>query len=343
MRILSILGGDKGLAVFNYRVRYPLSRLAAKHTVQWVHFNDLHTVSMRPDIIVLNRPVADETQIPWIRDEFVPRLRSTGATIVMETDDDYITLPSNGRTSLPYLPYIDAITVSTNGLKRLYSQYTDADIYVLPNALDTNWFSHASLGSPREDSRITVGLVGTESHYDDWLIMVGVMSEVLSRYDSIRFVCAGTHPDYLDGIAEFIDGAPYPQYPGVLRQVDILCCPLTPEKEFNYSKSPVKALEGWAAARILDDGDVGGCAVLAARQSAYKGTVQHKHNGLLVPYDVQAWIDAVSLVVERKFQRLKFQREGFRDVRKFHDIEKTWKLWDKAYTSIRSKHIGGSR
>lgn len=340
MRILSILGGEKGVAVFHYRVKNPLTRLATKHHVMWTHFDRLGEIETVPDLVILNRPVADDSQREWIRDTFIKSLRSVGATIVLETDDDYIT--GKGKTSLPYLDHIDAVTVASHGLKKLYSQYTDKPIHVLPNSIDIEWFSDVSMKAAREDDRLTVGLIGTNSHYDDWHIMTGVIQELKS--DDIRFTCVGLHPDYMNGVAEFVSGAPYPKYPELLRQIDILCCPLSPDKAFNDSKSYVKAIEGWGAARKLDNGKVGGCLVLASDHAVYRNTVQHNHNGLLVKYTEDAWIQAISRMIEQKVQRLKFQAEGYRDVKVHHDIERNYKAWGKAYTSIRRNHIeGGSK
>ena len=342
MKILSIIGGSSGDAVFNYRIKLPLLTLAAntKHEVRWVHFDKLDTVTEAPDIIVLNRPVADESQREWIRDEFVAQMRKMKAAFVFETDDDYIT--RGGKTSMPYLDYADAVTVSTHELKRLYAGHTDKQIYVVKNSISTNWFAKKSLAAPRRDDRLTVGLTGTVGHIDDWRIFPGVIRAVRDKHPDVRFTCTGLHPGYLTDIAEFVDGSPYTEYPWTMRQIDILCCPLHPDKVFNKSKSAVKAIEGWAAARKVN-GKLGGCAVIAARSAAYNGTVQHKHNGLLVKHDEQSWIDVITFMIENKLQRLKFQVEGYRDVVKHHDIKNNWKPWAKAYESIRRTYIGGTQ
>lgn len=342
MKILSIIGGTSGEAVFNYRVKGPLLNLTANtdHEVKWVHFDKLDTITEIPDIIVLNRPVGDDSQRDWIRDDFIGEMKEMKATVVLETDDDYVTAPQDGKTSLPYLDYVDAVIVATDGLKRLYSEYTDKRIYVVKNSVSADWFARKSLDAGRDDDRLTMGLIGTNGHITDWRIFPGVIQAVRDKYPDVRFTCTGLHPDYLEDIAEFVEGKPYPEYPGLMRQIDILCCPLHPDKVFNESKSAVKAMEGWASARKVNH-KLGGCAVIAAKSAAYNGTVQHNHNGLLVEHDERSWTDAISQMIEDEFQRLKFQVEGYRDVKKYHDITNNWRHWAKTYESIRRTYIEG--
>jgi glycosyltransferase involved in cell wall biosynthesis len=335
MNILSVIGGKVGPAVANYRVKLPLTALRdnAGFNVLSVHSEHLDKIEFVPDIVVLNRPVADESLSSWIA-EFTGSFRNYGAHIVIETDDDYITSSADGKTTIPYLRHCDAMTVATHGLKRLYGKYTSVPIYVTKNSINTQWFSNVSIKAKRVDSRLTIGLIGTVSHYDDWDVMVDAMRGIMAKYD-VRFTCTGLHPDYMNGIAEFVGGCHYSGYPKLMRQIDILCCPLDPNKKFNESKSAIKAIEGWAAARDLGNGKIGGCAVIAARLTPYKGIVQHKHNGLLVDHNPRAWADAIELLVSNKIQRLKFQVEGYKDVRKHHDISGNWKQWRTAYEKIR--------
>jgi glycosyltransferase involved in cell wall biosynthesis len=289
------------------------------------------------DVIVLHRAISD---VPDAGLPLIEALRVRGAKVVYETDDDYSGQHREsdsqrmGLSWTPYLPHVDAVTVTTKPLAQLVAQESGGKpVYVLPNAVDYQWFIKVALAAQRPDPRLTVMLAGTKTHYDDWKAVGEVMPGILADHPDVRLVVAGDWMgyDYLHW-ADKIPPVHYAEYPSVLAQADILCAPLVPDDPFNACKSPIKAIEGWSAARSLGKRQ-GGCAVIATKCVVYRSTVQHRHNGLLVEHTPEAWDKALRLLIGDRHLRQKLQAEGLKDARQY-DIADRWRGWHKAYTQI---------
>ena len=66
---------------------------------------------------------------------------------------------------------------------------------------------------------------------------------------------------------------------------------------------------------------------------AYRGTVQNRHNGLLIKHTPEDWDKALRRLIEDQVLLQKLQIEGLRDVKRY-DIATCWKNWHRAYTNI---------
>jgi len=288
------------------------------------------------DIIVLGRPLADDVEGTT---KFTKALRVRGAKVVYEVDDDYTGLnrePEGGRTCLPLAAEVDAITVTTKPLARLMRELSGGKpVYIVPNAIEFEWFTEAAQTAGRDmfPGHLTIMLAGTKTHEHDWAVLQTVIPELQENYPEVRVLVAGYQYEYMDDWAfEFMSPVHYSQYPAMLAQADILCAPLDPDDQFNASKSPIKAIEGWCAARKVGKKQ-GGCAVIATSSVVYRGTVQNRHNGLLVKHTSEAWYDGLSRLIEDTHLRQKLQVEGLKDARGY-DIGTRWRDWHQAYTSI---------
>ncbi len=231
---------------------------------------------------------------------------------------------------------MDAATVTTKTLAQVVEQDSNGKpVYVVPNAIDYQWFTEAAREAGRTDPRLTVMLAGTKTHYDDWKVVGEVMPGILADHPDVRFVVAGDWMsyDYLNWVEHKIPPVHYTGYPAVLAQADILCAPLVPDDPFNACKSPIKAIEGWCAARQVGKTREGGCALIATKAVAYRGTVQNRHNGLLVDHTPEAWDKALRLLIQDEHLRRKLQVEGLKDARQY-DIATRWRDWHTTYTRI---------
>jgi glycosyltransferase involved in cell wall biosynthesis len=294
-------------------------------------------VVFRNDVIVLHRSISD---MPDAGEALTEALRVHGAKVVYETDDDYSGQHREshseraGLTWAPYLPYVDAATVTTKPLGQLVERESGGKpVYVVPNAVDYQWFTQVAKAAQRPDPRLTVMLAGTKTHYDDWKVVGEVMPDILAAHPDVRLVVAGDWMgyDYLHW-ADKIPPVHYAEYPATLAQADILCAPLVPDDPFNACKSPIKAIEGWCAARPLGKRQ-GGCAVIATKCGVYRDTVQNRHNGLLVDHTPEAWDKALRLLIGDEYLRRKLQIEGLKDARQY-DIATRWRDWHTTYTHI---------
>lgn len=347
MRILALTGQALD-AVRIYRISGPLTYLSKNTNIRcnWMpmahaamRMSQGETAFLENDIVILAKQLVDRDS-----EDFFSALRHFGARkVVYEVDDDYSGRyrPPDGSKPgdwMPILPHVDAVTVTTSHLADLAKEDSGGKAtYVLPNAIDLDWFSKVSREAiPLYPDEITIMVAGTKSHQKDWRVLADVMPGILADYPEVTFlaVCEKEHYEFLD--ATFLMPAPYQQYPMLLRQADILCAPLLPDDRFNWSKSPIKAIEGWSAERRITKTRQGGCAVIASKAPPYMGVVEHRHNGLLVNHTAEAWDEGLRLLIEDRLLRQKVQYEGFKDARRY-DISERWVDWQRAY-----EHIGGN-
>lgn len=342
MKVLALIGNKTTMgAVDIYRVSMPYTYINSRSEMHcgWMPKNHFgmrvahgEEDVLEQDIIVLAKFLAD-------RDisEFFELLHNRGIKVVYETDDDY-----SGRYRpaddipgdwLAILEHVDAVTVTTKYLAELARKDSGGKpVYVVPNAIQLEWFSKVSREAINlYPDKLTVMVAGTKTHQDDWRVLADVMPGIVSDYD-VEFLAA-CQPEYYDFLdATFLPTVGYDKYPALLRQADILCAPLLPDDRFNWSKSPIKAIEGWSAEREVGNHS-GGCAMVVSKAAPYKGVVENRHNGLLVDHTPEAWDEALRLVIEDELLRHKIQIEGLRDASRY-DIDKRWKDWHNTYMEI---------
>ena len=193
-----------------------------------------------------------------------------GQCVVLEYDDDYFTKSRD----LKYDDYdllhkllgsVDAVTVSTDYLQKLVRKYSPTTpVYVLENCVNWDeWQGHDHMGLTNKD-HIVLGLTGSPTHYDDWMVLKDVIPTILKEHSNVSFYGAGFLPDYFEGLvgkeerASFLGAVSYEEYPSIIRQSDITLCPVVPEDPFNLGKSAIKAIEGMAASREISPGKMGG-------------------------------------------------------------------------------------
>ena len=348
LKVLGLLGNGITVvgAVDTYRIALPFTYLNNENSgIQcgWMPMQDaaqlLYAGNTEAvfgnDIIVLARPITDDVEGTR---KFVKALCVRGAKVVYEVDDDYSGLnrePEEGRTCLPLAAEVDAITVTTKPLANLMTELSGGKpVYVVPNAIELEWFAETARTAERKfPDHLTIMLAGTKTHERDWVVLQTVIPELQENYPEVRLLVAGYQYEYMDDWTfEFMSPVHYSQYPAMLAQADILCAPLDPDDQFNRSKSAIKAIEGWCAARKIGK-KMGGCAMIVTDSVTYRGTVQNRHNGLLVKHTPEAWYEGLSRLIEDTYLRQKLQVEGLKDARHY-DIATRWVDWHQAYTSI---------
>ena len=263
-------------------------------------------------------------------DLFVKEVHSHGSKIIFDTDDD---LTSEHRQLdiendfLATVKAVDMVTVSTPFLASRMEGHIGYKPTVLPNNLDTSWFAKSSIDSERLSDKVTVGFIGTSSHYDDWKIAEPAVRKLSNTHD-VQVLTAGYCPDYLEDIpgVKSLGGVSYPYYPGMMRQFDIVCCVLDEHDIFNHSKSSVKALEAMASARRFSNGKVGGAVPVCTDMKVYRRTVG-KRNGVLIDND--DWYPVLKELVEDSALRQRLAIQGHKWVRKNKDINNHYQKWGK--------------
>lgn len=264
---------------------------------------------------------------------FFDALHSTGAKVVFETDDDLL---DNARTGYESwvrdtVSYCDAVTVSTEPLAERM-RTLGKPVYVHKNHLDTAWFGETSMKARRELDGLVIGLVGTRSHWGDWALVVDAIKRIHEEYPDVQFACAGYYPPYLEGLdwIKVFAPVPYPQYPMLMRQFDIVLCPLDWSDKFNHSKSDISALDAMAAKRPITSKKFGGAIPLCSNAPVYRETIMHRRNGILV----DDWYEGLRELLEDRFLRQKIQQRSLQWVRKNRDTAACGKLLAETYGEV---------
>lgn len=345
-------------AVANYRITAPFNLISSEtaHMAHFLEMPDLRKINrgdlaevLDSDIIVLQRFITEQDGQGAA---LCNKLKSRGAKLVYETDDDLTGVhrdisKGKGATCFPYLVHCDAVTASTQPLADMMGDFIGKPAYVLPNYIDARYFQHVAfiqndsegnvIGERKREYPGTLNLMlaGTPTHGGDWKVVSDVAVELLDKYENVRLLVAGYNPLYLPEHEriELIDPVPYTHYPIVLAEADIVCAAVEPDDHFNRAKSAVKVLEAWAAKRRLADGNMGGAAVIASKTRAYSNLIEDRTNGLLVEHTAEAWRDAIEELITNERLRQRLQRQGKHELRK-HNVVNHYQEWVTVYHKI---------
>jgi glycosyltransferase involved in cell wall biosynthesis len=228
----------------------------------------------------------------------------------------------------------DAVTCTGEHLASQMGRY-GKPVYTVPNAVDVEWYKKSCAGTERDDDVLTIGLVGTTTHFFDWLLVKDALIEIKKEFPQVRVLCGGYRPAFLEDVADvFYAPVPFMVYPSLLRQIDIRLCPLenVENEPFNLSKSPIAALEAMAAARTVRKEQLGGVVPLCSDHPVYRDTIHEGINGMLVKDD--GWYDALRTVLKSARRRTGLAVSGLRWVRAHGSVDQTVDQWDYVYQAI---------
>jgi glycosyltransferase involved in cell wall biosynthesis len=263
------------------------------------------------DILILSRihgEGAEECPFQGAKDK--------GVKIVFECDDDltdrYRDL-GRGHEIEATMEWADACTVSTSPLGKVMEQF-GKPTYVLPNRLDTTWYHQVARDTPRQIRGVTVGLVGTRTHFFDWIIVLEALKIIKEKYPHVQVLTGGYPAPFMKQVPGTLHMAsvPFQQYPGMLAQVDIRLLPLDTDDKFNESKSGIGAMEAMASLRVVK-GRAQGCIPIASDCPTYRAVINPGITGLLVENTTDAWVEALdSLLSNYGHRRRMAQACGLR-------------------------------
>jgi hypothetical protein len=276
-------------------------------------------------------------------DSFITAAHERGSWVVFDTDDDltddFRQLGRGDEFKLA-MRSMDHVTVSTPHLAERMEQHIGYRPTVISNHIDYSWFSEVSLSAKKMHPGLVIGLIGTASHYDDWVYPMEAFKKIAEKYENVTILVAGFHPEYLDDLPNVkkMNGVAYQHYPALVRQFDVVCCSLDPDDMFNKSKSAIKAIEAMAAVRRLPDGERGGAIPVCTDMSVYRRVVAHRGQGLLTSND--RWYETLSELIENRKLCRSLSVRGAKWVAKNRDFNRTgWKHWAKLFREV--KRTGG--
>lgn len=229
------------------------------------------------------------------------RILDSGKPVIYETDDLLHGLPldnphaeyslKNRDLLLDFIPRCHAVTVSTEELKRVYSEM-NSHIYVLPNYLNDEKWSFQRDGSVGHADRVVIGFAGTFTHMQDLALVEQALERIAAKYaDKVVFKfigCATPRMLQLPNsvVLDFVVN--YSNYPRLLKNAgfDVAVAPLL-SNEFNNCKSNLKWLEYSAC----------GMAGVYSNLPPYQSSVAHMETGILADNDPESWFQALDYLV----------------------------------------------
>lgn len=198
-----------------------------------------------------------------------------GKKIVFDIDDNYLDIPKTNKLYDRFgsgkreramlstiLSFADAITTSTFPLKEKIQGHIKLmhgivkPMYVIPNMNDTTFWKQ-KVKPKWNDSKITIGYAGSNSHQDDLQMIMPAISKLMKKYKNLHFQLLGSIekdliPTYFKGFTQesmtrIEVGAAesiFKEYPAWLGQQawDIAIAPLV-DTAFTRCKSHIKWLE----------------------------------------------------------------------------------------------------
>lgn len=284
------------------------------------------------DLILLHRFTPGLMSLDVLRTIFSSRV-----PIIYESDDLLNEIPADHpeaqqgaawKTGIEHaVRHARAVVVSTEFLAAKYRELNPT-VYVLPNYIDFDLFYRPVPQHQPAGGRINIGLLGSSIQPSNFALVDQALRALVERYgerlhiDFVGWDCpqgwAG-HP--LTTFHTFVHQ--YVDYAAQLRQWnwDIALIPLASD-EYNQCKSYIKWLDYSAA----------GIASVFSDVSVYNEVVTHDVTGLLMPNSSQAWLEAITLLIESPEKRHALAAAGQQEVREHFDLQAKAAHYNEVYS-----------
>jgi glycosyltransferase involved in cell wall biosynthesis len=258
-------------------------------------------------------------------------VKSQGLRLLISVDDDlwhvppwhrpqWDTDPARRSRFEAFLRAADGIIVPSVRLGARLQPFARGEVVVIPPTLPPREEWPARRRRPRARD-LRIGWVGTASHSRDLECIGPAVLELLARWPAVTFVLGGQcvpswakdHPR----VEIHVGWWPLPAYYRFVASLDLdgFVCPLL-ETSFNLAKPCLKPLE----AAML------GLPVIASRVGAYAEDLVHEETALLVENTPEAWLAALTRLVEDAALRAHLSARGL-EWAATRTIESTGPLW----------------
>jgi glycosyltransferase involved in cell wall biosynthesis len=253
--------------------------------------------------------------------------------------------PERHQNIESFLRTCDALTVSTECLKRMFSKY-NPNIYVLPNAIDFDLFPDVP-APVRPDNDVRIGWFGSSTHLKDLQQCVSAVEQIIRDFPQTKLFVGGwdgvirgragddLRPDmyvWKNIPPDRIIKHPWTSienYHKMISEIDISLTPLE-ENAFNNAKSNIKVLESWSCK----------VPVVASKVEPYEQTITHGKNGLLVQTKGSVhkdWYQKIKQLVLNPELRKQLGQAGYAEARDRYDIAKNVNKWVEVWEQICQK------
>lgn len=268
-----------------------------------------------------------------------------GARLIYALDDNHLDDPPNPPYSTQGRPEVtesfirraDAVLVTTEALRNRYADL-NPHIAVVPHALDERLLVERTPPASDPSRPLVIGYMGTRTHDDDLQMVLPALEAIQHRH-RVEFQIIGVigHLKTRRALRKLrvreLSPKPHasPEYPSFLSwfsrcvRWDIAIAPLR-DHAFNRCKSDIKFLDYSAI----------GAAGIYSRSMPYETTVRHMETGWLADYDTEAWVEALSRLIENPILRVRLARNAYQYLMKERILERHVDAWiDALDVSIR--------
>lgn len=314
----------------------------------WIDIGELNDGKLEPkienilslDILIIQRQIC--ALIPF--NALKSLIKDKDIKIVYEIDDALTDLPFHHPHYLhferfrpfiyEYIKNADLVTVSTEGLKKLYSSYSDK-IVVLNNYFSDELITKKVTFPRYSDGPVKILFSGTITHEPDFKEIEGVLRRILNEFGAAveLLMWGGTTFSSLSQLknVKIIDEFYNDYYKYLERlqtiEADFAVIPLN-DNLFNRSKSHIKWIEYSAC----------GIPGIYSNVGEYSISIKNEITGILVDNNYEQWYNAIRRFIEDENFREKIAKNSYETVHKDFTFEKNCHRWDKAYRSILSSN-----
>jgi hypothetical protein len=254
-----------------YRSQLPALFLGKYYEV--MHFDGTQAeIPLKDDTVtMLQRAISP------LFEKFIDIAKIKGQKVIYDLDDNLWEVGFHNPAKAAYTPEVlrllehilskvDAVTVSTEPLKRYVSRFHN-NIHIIPNFIP--------FSPPPEKARswVRIGWAGSNTHANDFDVQLFKALQRLHDEEAIDVVFFGWRPPLLSHTAAYVPFVPSSEFYAKLQELNftiglIPCAPTI----FNASKSNVKYLEY----------SMLGAVSVASDVVTYNTTIKHGINGMLV-------------------------------------------------------------
>jgi len=296
----------------------------------------------------------------YVTDDFIV----THNSVAFELDDDLdAVLPSSpayvtyhkGSPELKTMDKIisacDGMTVTTPEIARWYSRL-NRNISIVGNyidlslrdwACDCKWIGGKPLLTPKPvgkpekwGNKIVVGYSGGSTHGDDLQQLGPQIKKLLDERDDCIFVMY-TSIETIQQLVQkyqwpvdkvdYIPARHFMDHPGGLHGIDIGLAPLIP-CQFNNCKSHLKILEYFSVGSAVITSNVGPYARFTKMHPGYILTIGEECSNF------KSWYSAITYLLDNPEELQRMKSQGRKLVYDHYSLEKNFRLWAHAWTSI---------
>lgn len=331
MKILSLHQDRAMYGNSAYRYVIPYTEIGRNnHIAEWSHLEDFEKIARGTNLDFTIYDIVSVQRLFFRRKNF-PKMHK----FVHDVDDDVLhkqrKLFKDVKERTNYeetLRRVDAVTVSTQYLKKLMERKFNKPTFVCPNAMDIRTFDAIEL--PKNKPPI-FGLTGGPTHYKDWKVAGKILPDIMKDNPEWILYIVGFVPDYLENLEKQFPNRvvnidfflPYPAYTRILKLIDVRLSPLDVDDTFNYSKSAIASMEMMACSNVS----------IAQQINVYEEVVRSGYNGFLCNSE-NDWFNTTQKVLKDRLLRKQIGKNGREFILKNHDIRVLVHEWIKSYEDI---------